>query len=104
MRFPRKRRRSAFSTAGSRQASSVARHRTELDDVAKCVSFARATITMRRGLEVPAEPLLVAFDENKAVRDVLLKFTQAMIAQISQIAACNRLHRVRERYARWLLE
>ena len=55
-------------------------------------------------LHVPARPLLRAFDENKAVRDVLLKFTQSLIAQISQNAACNRLHKVEQRYARWLLE
>jgi CRP-like cAMP-binding protein len=51
-----------------------------------------------------ARPLLKAFDTNKAVRKVLLKYTQAMIAQVSQNAACNRLHNVDQRYARWLLE
>jgi CRP-like cAMP-binding protein len=55
-------------------------------------------------IKVKSEPLLRAFDRNKAVRDVLLKYTQAMIAQISQNAACNRLHGVKQRYARWLLE
>jgi CRP-like cAMP-binding protein len=55
-------------------------------------------------LKVPAEPLLHAFDGNREVRYVLLKYTQAMIAQISQNAACNRLHRMQQRYARWLLE
>jgi CRP-like cAMP-binding protein len=55
-------------------------------------------------LRIPSQPLLDAFDANKGVRDVLLKYTQAMIAQISQNAACNRLHDVRNRYARWLLE
>jgi CRP-like cAMP-binding protein len=51
-----------------------------------------------------AQPLLKAFDGNKAVRKVLLKYTQAMIAQLSQNAACARLHNVNQRYARWLLE
>lgn len=55
-------------------------------------------------LKVPAQPLLDAFDTNKRVRDVLLRYTQALIAQISQNAACNRVHDVRQRYARWLLE
>jgi CRP-like cAMP-binding protein len=55
-------------------------------------------------IKISSEPLLRAFDRNKAVRDVLLKYTQAMIAQISQNAACNRLHDVQQRYARWLLE
>jgi CRP-like cAMP-binding protein len=55
-------------------------------------------------LKIESEPLLRAFDENKSVRDVLLKYTQAMIAQISQNVACNRLHAIEQRYARWLLE
>ncbi len=55
-------------------------------------------------LRIEAEPLLTAFDENKAVRDVLLKYTQAMVAQISQNTGCNRVHDVSQRYARWLLE
>lgn len=55
-------------------------------------------------LKIEAEPLLAAFDENKSMRNVLLKYTQAMIAQISQNAACNRVHLVEQRYARWLLE
>lgn len=38
------------------------------------------------------------------MRIVLLKYTQAMIAQISQNTACNRLHSAQQRYARWLLE
>ena len=55
-------------------------------------------------IQVPSAPLLEAFDTNKDVRDILLKYTQAMIAQISQNAVCNRLHAVKARYARWLLE
>jgi CRP-like cAMP-binding protein len=55
-------------------------------------------------LRIEAQPLLQAFDENKAVRDVLLKYTQAMIAQISQNTGCNRVHDITQRYARWLLE
>jgi CRP-like cAMP-binding protein len=55
-------------------------------------------------LKIASKPLLDAFDENKGVRDVLLKYTQAMIAEISQNTACNRLHEANQRYARWLLE
>ena len=53
---------------------------------------------------MPAAELKEQFDRNLAVRDVLLKYTQAMLAQISQNTACNRLHSAEERYARWLLE
>lgn len=51
-----------------------------------------------------ARPLLEEFDRNKDDRDVLLPYTQAFIAQISQTTACNRLHTLEQRLARWLLE
>jgi CRP-like cAMP-binding protein len=55
-------------------------------------------------IRVPADPLREEFDRNRDMRSVLLGYTQAMIAQISQNAACNALHSVQPRYARWLLE
>ena len=55
-------------------------------------------------LKIDAQPLLDAFNANKAVRDVFLKYTQAYIAQLSQNVGCNRLHNVEQRFARWLLE
>ena len=55
-------------------------------------------------VRIPAAELKREFDNNAGVREVLLKFTQAMIAQISQNTACNRLHSAEQRYARWLLE
>lgn len=36
-------------------------------------------------------------------RRVLLRYTQSLITQISQNSACNRMHPVEERCARWLL-
>jgi CRP-like cAMP-binding protein len=53
---------------------------------------------------MPARPLLDEFDRVKAVRDVLLRYTQAYIAHLSQYVACNRLHPIDRRLARWLLE
>lgn len=55
-------------------------------------------------MRIDAAPLREAFDTDVRVRDVFLKLTQAMIAQISQTAACNTLHSLEKRYARWLLE
>lgn len=37
------------------------------------------------------------------MHDLLLRYTQGLLLQTSQIAACNRLHSVSERLARWLL-
>ena len=55
-------------------------------------------------IKVDAQPLLEEFDRNKDLRDVLLRYTQALIAQISQTTACNSLHVLDQRLARWLLE
>jgi CRP-like cAMP-binding protein len=35
---------------------------------------------------------------------LLLRYTQALLTQVAQSAACNRLHSVEERCARWLLQ
>jgi CRP-like cAMP-binding protein len=55
-------------------------------------------------LKADAQPLLEEFDRNKELRDVLLRYTQALIAQISQTTGCNSLHVLDQRLARWLLE
>lgn len=55
-------------------------------------------------IRADAQRLLEEFDRNKELRDVLLRYTQALIAQISQTTACNRLHSLEQRFGRWLLE
>ena len=55
-------------------------------------------------IRVPAQPLRELFDHERGVRSVLLKYTQAMFAQVTQNAACNSLHTLDQRFARWLLE
>lgn len=55
-------------------------------------------------IKVDARLLLEEFDRNKQLRDVLLRYTQALIAQISQSTACNSLHLLEQRLPRWLLE
>ena len=55
-------------------------------------------------VRIGADPLREEFDRNKEMRDVMLKYTQAFVAQLSQNAACNRLHYTKQRFARWLLE
>jgi CRP-like cAMP-binding protein len=55
-------------------------------------------------IKMDAAPLLEEFDRNKEVRDILLRYTQAYIAQLSQNVGCNRLHSIEQRFARWMLE
>lgn len=43
------------------------------------------------------------FKDGGSFQHVLLRYTQALITQISQAAVCNGLHSVEQRLARWLL-
>ncbi|MDB9529114.1 Crp/Fnr family transcriptional regulator [Oscillatoria sp. CS-180] len=55
-------------------------------------------------IALSASVLKAEFNRSEALQSVLLRYTQALIAQISQNAACNRFHPVEERLARWLLQ
>lgn len=55
-------------------------------------------------IKVDAKLLRDEFERNQEVRNLFLRYTQALIAQISQTTACNSLHPLEERLARWLLE
>jgi CRP-like cAMP-binding protein len=44
-----------------------------------------------------------AVAENDALHALMLRYTQAFMNQVAQTAACNRLHPLSERCARWLL-
>lgn len=52
-----------------------------------------------------ATPDLQAFlAADGSLHDLLHRYTQAMMVQLSQNVACNRLHTTEERCARWLLQ
>lgn len=55
-------------------------------------------------VQIKASVLREIFEQNQKFRDVMLRYTQAFIAQISQTTVCNRLHLIEQRLARWLLE
>jgi CRP-like cAMP-binding protein len=54
-------------------------------------------------MRLPVKALRDEFKRGGALHDLLLRYTQGLLLQTSQIAACNRLHLVSERLARWLL-
>ncbi|HKQ25938.1 MAG TPA: Crp/Fnr family transcriptional regulator [Burkholderiales bacterium] len=56
-----------------------------------------------KAYRLPAETLKAHFAEGGAFQLTLLKFTQALITQISQTAVCNLHHSVDEQLCRWLL-
>jgi CRP-like cAMP-binding protein len=55
------------------------------------------------GWRLPADAFRQLVDERPAVRRLLLRYTQYYVDQLSQSVACNRLHTLDERCARWLL-
>ena len=55
------------------------------------------------GLLMTPKALREEFASGGRFQDLLLRYTQAMMTQISQTAVCNRLHAVEEQLCRWLL-
>jgi CRP-like cAMP-binding protein len=55
-------------------------------------------------IALDAAILKAEFKRPGALQELLLRYSQAFIAQISQTAACNRFHLAEERLARWLLQ
>jgi CRP-like cAMP-binding protein len=54
-------------------------------------------------IKIPARVLQAEFARGGLLQRILLRYTQALITQISQTAVCNRLHSVEQRLCRWLL-
>jgi CRP-like cAMP-binding protein len=52
---------------------------------------------------VDGDTLLALFPQCPTLERQLQQFAQILAMQVTQIAACNRLHEVNERLARWLL-
>jgi CRP-like cAMP-binding protein len=54
-------------------------------------------------MKMRADDLRAEFRKGGMLRDLLLHFTHLLFTQVAQTAACNRLHTVDQRLARWLL-
>jgi CRP-like cAMP-binding protein len=55
------------------------------------------------GYRIPAHTMKAAFGQDGPVRHLMLRYTQALITQMSQTAACNRHHSVHQQLCRRLL-
>ena len=54
-------------------------------------------------LRMAAAPFRIEFDRNRSLQGALYRYTYALMAQVSQTAACNRFHEAEPRLSRWLL-
>ncbi len=52
---------------------------------------------------MPIEPLLDAFEARLKVRQLFIRYTEALLAQTFHIVACNAVHSVEARCCRWIL-
>ena len=55
------------------------------------------------GYRLRASVLKTEFERGGALQHLLLRFTQALITQMTQTAVCNRHHAVHQQLCRWLL-
>lgn len=56
-----------------------------------------------RGYRLAAATLMEEFNRSGVVMHLLLRYTQALITQMSQTAVCNRHHSLDQQLCRWLL-
>ncbi|WP_341526830.1 Crp/Fnr family transcriptional regulator [Nostoc sp. UHCC 0302] len=54
-------------------------------------------------IRMDANVLKSEFNRGGALQNLLLRYVQAVYTEIAQGAACNRLHTIEERLARWLM-
>ena len=61
------------------------------------------TQTAVGAVTIDALQLLAEFNRGRQLREVLLRYSQVLLAQIAQTALCNSLHTIEQRLCRWLL-
>jgi CRP-like cAMP-binding protein len=59
--------------------------------------------TTGHGYRLPARLLKEEFDRAGLMQRLLLRYTQALLTQMCQTAACNRHHSIEQQLCRWLL-
>jgi len=59
--------------------------------------------TAGHGYRLPGMILKEEFNRGGLIQHLLLRYTQALVTQMSQTAACNRHHSVEQQLCRWLL-
>jgi CRP-like cAMP-binding protein len=68
-------------------------------------AFTRATVQIPATIAVIATPdFQAAVRQSERVRGLILRYKEALLGQVQQTAACNALHRLEARLARWLLQ
>ena len=61
------------------------------------------TLTAGHGYRLKAQLLMEEFNRAGVLMNLLLRYTQALMAQMAQTAVCNRHHSLEQQLCRWLL-
>jgi CRP-like cAMP-binding protein len=68
-------------------------------------AFTQAVVQMPGvGAGISASRFQDAVRKNEPIRDLVLRYKEFLLAQVQQTAACNALHSLEARLARWLLQ
>jgi CRP-like cAMP-binding protein len=68
-------------------------------------AFTRATVQIPATIAViPTSYFQAAVSQSERIRDLVLRYKEALLGQVQQTAACNALHQLEPRLARWLLQ
>jgi CRP-like cAMP-binding protein len=68
-------------------------------------AFTRATVQIPATIAVISTSYFqAAVSQSERIRDLLLRYKEALLGQVQQTAACNALHPLEARLARWLLQ
>ena len=67
-------------------------------------SFNRSLVQLEGGLlRVPIKVLQSEFERSAHIRNLFVRYSETLLAQIQQTVACNALHSTRQKMCRWLL-
>jgi CRP-like cAMP-binding protein len=68
-------------------------------------AFRRAIVQVAgTAAKIPTARFRDAVKGSEALRDILVRYNEVLLAQVQQSAACNAFHEAEQRLARWLLQ
>ncbi len=75
-----------------------------LQFIAEGVSQNRSVVQIGgEAMRIEAEALRVEFERSKTLQKLLIQYSLKLFNQVSQVAACNNHHTIKQRTASWLL-
>jgi len=67
-------------------------------------ALSRAVVQLPgRAAQIPAARFAEAVAQSRGLRDMIVHYSDVLLAQVQQLVACNTVHHVQERLCRWLL-